>query len=369
MRRIFAPFIGILAAGIAFAIFANMPNFVLLFEVMPIEANHLTILVSQIIISFIIGLIFYFISPGMISRISHITRILLRSTQRIPMPTIIIASCGLIIGLIIANLIGLALYNIPVFGPYLPLVSNLVIGYVGLQFAVGKADEILRFVTRRDPAKAAEAALARSNADLVTERVVIGAVRKVLDTSVIIDGRILDLCKTRFLEGPLLLPVFVLEELRVLADSADNQKRMRGRRGLDILAEIQQNGEIEVQIIEIDYPELSVDDKLIKLSQQTDSKLLTLDYNLSKICALRNIAVLNINELASALRAVLLPGEEVTVTVIRPGKEPGQGVAYLDDGTMMVVEGGARLINQSVQVTVTSALQTVAGRMIFAKIA
>jgi len=368
MRHLSALFIAVIAAFIAFAIVVSVDSFPLLLTALQIEETNLNILVLQIVTAFIIGLIFYFIAPGIIRRVSHVSRLLLRSTQRIPMPIIIISAGGLIIGLIIANLSSLALYNIPVFGPYLPLVANLVLGYVGFQFALGKSEEIHRFFTRRD-AKHPEATPTEPGSELVSERIVIGAVRKVLDTSVIIDGRILDLCRTGFLEGPLLLPVFVLEELRTLADSADSQKRMRGRRGLDILADMQQLGSIEVQIIEIDYPDFTVDDKLIKLSQQTDSKLLTLDFNLSKICALRRIPVLNINELANALRAVLLPGEEVDVTVIRQGKEPGQGVAYLDDGTMMVVDGGARAINQTVTVTVTSSLQTAAGRMIFAKIA
>jgi len=368
MRHLSALFIGVLAAAIAFAIFASIDSFYLLLTIIQIEANNLNTLITQIVLAILIGLIFYFIAPGIIRRVSHMTRLLLRSTQRIPMPIIIISASGLIVGLIIANLTSLALYNIPVFGPYLPLVANLVLGYVGLQFAVGKADEIHRFFVRREP-KGSGATTIDDGSELVSERVVIGAIRKVLDTSVIIDGRILDLCGTGFLEGPLLLPVFVLEELRTLADSADSQKRMRGRRGLDILADMQQLSEVEVQIIEIDYPDLPVDDRLIKLAQQTDSKLLTLDFNLSKICTLRHIPVLNINELANALRAVLLPGEEIAVTVIRHGKEPGQGVAYLDDGTMMVVDGGARLLNQTVKVTVTSSLQTAAGRMIFAKIA
>ncbi|MCL2497772.1 MAG: TRAM domain-containing protein [Symbiobacteriaceae bacterium] len=368
MRRLMALFIGGLAGGIAFAIFASLHSFSYLLEIINLEVTTISLLVSQISLAFVIGLIFYFLAPGILVRITHLSRFMLRSSQRIPLPIILISSSGLIIGLIIANLLGLALYNIPVIGPYLPLVANLVLGYLGLQLAAGKAEEIQRFFVRRDPVKP-EHQLLNGVSETPTERVVIGAVRKILDTSVIIDGRILDLCSTGFLEGPLLLPIFVLEELRILADSADLQKRMRGRRGLDILNQIQQMGLVEVQIIESDFPDLTVDDKLIKLAQQTDSKLITLDYNLSKICTLRKISVLNINELTNALRAVLLPGEEVSVTVIRPGKEPGQGVAYLNDGTMMVVEGGARCVNKTVTVTVTSSLQTAAGRMIFAKIA
>ena len=365
----FALFIGALTGGISFAILASLENFANLLEVINLEVTPLSVLVTQIILAFLIGLIFYLLSPGLITRVTHWSRLLLRSTQRIPLPIILISCTGLIIGLVIATLLGLAFHGIPIFGPYLPVIFSLVLGYIGFAFAAGKAEEIIRFFSRRDPGKPKLESETVLPEELPIVALTAGSSHKVLDTSVIIDGRIADLCRTGFLEGTLLLPIFVLEELRTLADSADAIKRTRGRRGLDILNEMQHMAGVEVQIIEVDFLELTVDDKLMKLAQQTEAKLLTLDYNLSKICTLRRIEVLNINELANALRAVLLPGEEVAVTVIRQGKEPGQGVAYLDDGTMLVVEGGARMLNQTVTVTVTSSLQTAAGRMVFARIA
>ena len=191
---------------------------------------------------------------------------------------------------------------------------------------------------------------------------------KILDTSVIIDGRIADICKTGFIEGPLIIPAFVLEELRHIADSSDALKRNRGRRGLDILNRIQKELDINVEIVEKDFEELTeVDTKLLKLAQYMNGKVITNDYNLNKVAEFQRVPVLNINELANAVKPVVLPGEEMIVQVIKDGKEFGQGVAYLDDGTMIVVDGGKRYIGDTIEVVVTSVLQTAAGRMIFVK--
>jgi len=190
----------------------------------------------------------------------------------------------------------------------------------------------------------------------------------VVDTSAIIDGRIVDLCKTRFLEGRLLVPRFVLRELQSIADSTDSLKRNRGRRGLEILHQLQGQVHVDVRVHEEDVPEVSdIDAKLVKLAQLAGAKVVTTDYNLNRVAELQGVAVLNVNELAQALRPMVLPGETLEVKPIREGKEPNQSVAYLEDGTMVVVENGRHLIGQTVRGLVTSVLQTAAGRMVFVR--
>lgn len=190
-----------------------------------------------------------------------------------------------------------------------------------------------------------------------------------LDTSVIIDGRISDIANTHFLGGKLILPRYVLKELQLIADSSDPLKRNRGRRGLDVLNAIRENPNITVKIHEMDFPEFNtVDAKLVKMAQVIGAKVFTNDYNLNKVAELQGVKVLNINDLANALKPVVMPGEEMEIKILKEGKEHEQGVAYLDDGTMVVVDGGRRRIGQTVKVTITSVLQTQAGRMIFAKL-
>jgi uncharacterized protein YacL len=191
---------------------------------------------------------------------------------------------------------------------------------------------------------------------------------KILDTSVIIDGRIADICETGFLDGTLVVPQFVLRELQQVADSSDSLKRNRGRRGLDILQRIQKMSNAQVQIVETDFPEIrEVDLKLIELARRMSGKIVTNDFNLNKVSQLRGVAVLNINELANSLKPVVLPGEVLRVFILKEGKEAGQGVAYLDDGTMVVVDQGKRALGKTIEVTVTSVLQTTAGKMIFCR--
>jgi uncharacterized protein YacL len=191
---------------------------------------------------------------------------------------------------------------------------------------------------------------------------------KVLDTSVIIDGRIADICETGFLDGTLVVPQFVLRELQQVADSSDSLKRNRGRRGLDILQKVQKMQGVQVLIVETDFPEVrEVDLKLIELARRMNGKIVTNDFNLNKVAQLRGVAVLNINELANSLKPVVLPGEVLHVFVLKEGKEQGQGVAYLDDGTMVVVDQGKKAMGRNIEVTVTSVLQTTAGKMIFCK--
>jgi uncharacterized protein YacL len=193
------------------------------------------------------------------------------------------------------------------------------------------------------------------------------AVQKLIDTSVIVDGRVIEIVESGFLEGPRVLPRFVLQELQLIADSADPMKRTRGRRGLDVLAKLQEL--ITLDIAEVDYHDLTqVDAKLVRMARERHAKLVTNDYNLNRVAHVEGVVVLNINELAGAVKPVVLPGEELHVSIVRDGKEPHQGVGYLEDGTMIVVENGRRLIGEDTDVQVTSVLQTVAGRMIFAKI-
>jgi uncharacterized protein YacL len=192
---------------------------------------------------------------------------------------------------------------------------------------------------------------------------------KVLDTSSIIDGRIADMAETGFLEGALVIPGFVLRELQMVADSADASKRQRGRRGLDVLQRMQANSLLTIQIVENDYPQVrEVDLKLIELAKELDGRIVTNDFNLNKVAHLHHISVLNINDLANALKPVVLPGEKMNILVLKEGKEYNQGVGYLDDGTMVVVDHARRMIGRSVEITVTSVLQTASGKMIFGKL-
>ncbi|MCF8054413.1 MAG: PIN domain-containing protein [Deltaproteobacteria bacterium] len=192
--------------------------------------------------------------------------------------------------------------------------------------------------------------------------------KKLLDTSVIIDGRIVDICKTGFLEGKLLLPKFVIDELQHIADSSDSLRRSRGRRGLDMLNQMKREAMISLEVIDQDVPKIkSVDGKLVALAKEIGAKIITNDFNLNKVAELQGVKALNLNELAGALKPVVLPGEALRVQVIKEGKETGQGVGYLDDGTMVVVDGGYRLIGSTTIATVTSIIQTAAGRMIFAE--
>jgi uncharacterized protein YacL len=191
---------------------------------------------------------------------------------------------------------------------------------------------------------------------------------KLLDTSVIIDGRVMDIMAAGFLDGKVVITNFVLEELQKLSDSSDSMKRAKGRRGLDLVQDLQHSYGKQVLIVDYDFDDLNdVDSKLVRLAKQTDSSIMTNDFNLNKVAEIQGIKVLNINELANAIKPVVVSGEEMSVYLVKEGKEPGQAVAYLDDGTMIVVENGRRFVGSSIEVIVTSVLQTAAGRMIFAR--
>ena len=259
---------------------------------------------------------------------------------------------GIVIGLIIANLIGVALNGYGIVGTGITVILNITLGVLGYRVATRKRDELEMPMF----SKSAQTKVSAGRP-------------KILDTSVIIDGRILDLLHTGFIEGKIVIPTFVLDELRHIADSSDSLKRNRGRRGLDILNEIQKQLDVPVIIKEFNTKEkIEVDSKLLKMAEKMDAYVVTNDYNLNKVAEVQGVRVLNINELANAVKPMLIPGEEMTVTIIKAGKENGQGIAYLNDGPMIVIEGGSERIGETLQVVVTSVLQTSAGRMIFTKI-
>lgn len=280
--------------------------------------------------------------------------------QRTPTQDLVMGSVGLIIGLIIANLIGNLLSFLGLVGKLMWILITLLLSYLGLSIGIKKREELLALF----------ASFPKFGKDRALKSELKAGHFKILDTSVIIDGRIAELCESGFIEGIMLIPAFVLEELRHIADSPDLLKRNRGRRGLDILNKMRKDVDIKVQIYDNNRgleDVAEVDTKLVKLAQKLGGKIITNDYNLNKVAELHGVKVLNINELANAVKPVVLPGEEMIVQLVKDGKEIGQGVAYLDDGTMIVVDNGKRYMNQTIPVLVTSVLQTAAGRMIFAK--
>lgn len=304
------------------------------------------------------GLILFIISPWLIKRGKKTTAWVESKLQRTPLNEIMYGFFGLIMGLILANFLTRAFLLIPWVGKYLPVLANITLGYLGMSIFLKKKEELSSILP-----------ITKMNLkDKHASRIGSELKPKILDTSVIIDGRIADICETGFLEGKLVIPAFVLDELRHIADSSDLLKRNRGRRGLDILNKIQKELDVKVEIYNGDFDDIiEVDSKLVKLAQELKGQVITNDYNLNKVAELQGVQVLNINELANAVKPIVLPGEEMTVQVIKDGKESGQGIAYLDDGTMIVVDGGRKHIGEHIGVLVTSVLQTAAGRMIFAK--
>lgn len=299
----------------------------------------------------------YALAPWIINGTLSVAKLLEERTFKMTTQELLGGAIGLIIGLIIANLFGYSASRLPVMGAYVPIVASLLLGYLGWSVGTKRREELNGIFSglKRDKEKE-------------RDKTVKGDGYKILDTSVIIDGRIADIVNTGFLEGSLVIPEFVLEELRHIADSSDLTKRNRGRRGLDILNKLRKEQRIKVIITGRNFEDsMEVDSKLVKLAQETKGQILTNDFNLNKVAELQGVKVLNINELANALKPVVLPGEEMQVQVIKNGKEMGQGIGYLDDGTMIVVENGRRYLGQTIQVLVTSVLQTAAGRMIFAR--
>lgn len=322
----------------------------------------------------LLGLVFFLLSPAVIDRTMRLIAGMEIRWSKLSTRTILWSSVGLVMGLLVAALVtqlilsaGATLLTIS-----LSALTYVVLGFIGMRMGYSRS----RKPSRRSRAGQAESTPFQEVAELLMEDeeaeavpAAQGAARKYLDTSVIIDGRIADVAQTGFLEGEIVTPGFVLAELQHIADSADNLRRARGRRGLDVLNRLQKMPGLSITVDETDYPDTAeVDVKLLRLCREKGGVVVTNDYNLNKVAGVTGIRVLNINDLANAVKPMLVAGEELNVQVVREGKEPGQGVSFLDDGTMIVIENGRRYVGEQVPVVVTTVLQTSAGRMIFAKL-
>lgn len=319
--------------------------------------------IAAILCSVIFGIIFFILTPYIRRSGMKVAKNIEVDLQKIPSGDMLSGTIGLILGLVIAFFISQILntFQFLYIGPILSIFTYIFLAYLGVTIATKKGSDILpTLIANRKAGGLASKGKHKNNE----------ATPKILDTSVIIDGRIADIMKTGFIEGGIVIPEFVLVELRHVADSSDSLKRNRGRRGLDILSKIQKEYGIEIYNTSAekaldDIPEVDV--KLLKLAQIMNAKVVTNDYNLNKVALIKGVEVLNINELANAVKPVVLPGEDMVLFLVKEGKENNQAVAYLDDGTMIVVEDGKKYIGETIEVNVTSVLQTSAGRMIFGK--
>lgn len=272
--------------------------------------------------------------------------------RRVPAQELVAGTLGLLVGLVLSALVAIPLSMLPgILGRIFPFIAMIALSYLGITIAATRREDLLAFVRLRGGQESA------------AER---GAVQAVLDTSAIIDGRIADIGQTGFLPGTIVVPRSVLEEVQHIADSPDALRRNRGRRGLDVLNRLRKEPNVELRIVDDNQGSAPVDTKLVQLARRLQCPIITNDFNLNRVASFQGVRVLNINELANAVKSVVLPGEGMLVRVLQEGKEIGQGVAYLDDGTMVVVDGGRRYINSDLDVVVTRVLQTAAGRMIFA---
>jgi len=332
---------------------------------MSLTIARISVLILGTLLGVIIG---YLISSFILKQGLVIAKRLERILTHIPNQELIAGTIGLLFGLIIANLIGVAFNQVPIIGPYIPIILSAIFGYSGLKIMARKGPEMYYNYVQQWGGEGTKKTsrfkmFSTHKSDKTT------STPKLLDTSVIIDGRIKELCNTGFIEGPLMVPLFVLNELQIISDSADATKRNRGRRGLDILKEMQDAKKVAIEVVEDDYDDLTeVDSKLMRLALDKQWKLMTNDFNLNKVARVQGIEILNLNELANVLKPALIAGEWIRVQIMKEGKEVHQGVAYLDDGTMIVVEDGKPYVGQIVEVMVTSILQTSAGRMIFARV-
>ncbi|MCS5657274.1 MAG: PIN domain nuclease [Dehalococcoidia bacterium] len=274
----------------------------------------------------------------------------------IPGSTLLSGTIGLLVGLVIASLISIPLYSLNGWlGWGVPVMVSLFLGLFGMWLGVHRNRDMSAIFPRLENSNNGVGKVYRNGSILV-------------DTSAIIDGRIADLSITGFLEGSLVVPRFVLDELRHIADSSDDLRRARGRRGLEVLGRLRKDATVPLEVLDVGVGVgEEVDAQLVRLAKGMDSPILTTDYNLNRVAELQGVQVLNVNELANALKSIVLPGEDLRVHIVQEGKEAGQGVAYLDDGTMVVVEGGRRYLNAFHEVVVTRVLQTAAGRIIFAQ--
>lgn len=368
INKVFRWLLTVVGLVVGFFITSFLETTRLLHDIVNITSNSITKIAFIAVGTLLFGLISYIIAPYIIKLVWRITEFLESGIQKMPTNDIIIGALGLITGLIIAGLLKSSFSDffsgntvLSIIGGTISIILYIIFGTLGVDITIKKKEDLnnlFAFTKRFGKDKKSK----NENRNSVSQP-------KVLDTSVIIDGRIFDILKTGFVEGPIVIPSFVLEELRHIADSSDSLKRTRGRRGLDILNQIQKELPISVEISERDFPNIQeVDSKLLKLAQTLGGSIITNDFNLNKVAEFQGVVVLNINELANAIKPVVIPGEEMHIQIVKDGKESGQGVAYLDDGTMIVVEGGKKYVGEDVDVIVTSVLQTAAGRMIFGKI-
>lgn len=338
-------------AGIGFYSIEVLPPNILI-QVTNIEGLRSVLAAFTSLIGFVVGLVF-----------QTTYRRIETKVREMPVETLLTRAVGLIIGLLVANLMLAPLFLLPIpqeFGFIKPLVAvlgSVMLGITGVNVADTHGRGFLRLINP-------------SSLDtiLVAEGTLKAASAKVVDTSCIIDGRIENLLETGFIEGQIIVPEFVLQELQLIADASSDRKRVRGRRGLEILNRIEQTYPNRIQINSADYDDIpTVDAKLLRFTQEINGTLLTNDYNLSQVANLQKVPILNINDLTQAVRPMYLPGDSIDIKIRKQGKEPSQGIGYLDDGTMVVVESGSAYVGDEVRVVVTSSLQTSAGRMIFAR--
>lgn len=310
-----------------------------------ISLNSFTGIVIMVVASLAFGTLMLFVGGKIVGFVAGSMEKAEKLLQTLTLYELMICVAGLIAGLIVANLISVALMKIQIIGIPLTIIANVLLGSCGVFLALSKRNENILEHRKHNQYRC-----------------------KVLDTSVIIDGRILDICRVGFLEGELIIPDFILEELRHLADSHDDLVRLKSRRGLDVLNSLKKDSIVPVKIVKTKLdPSIEVDERLMQFAREEKACIITNDYNLNKVASIAGIPILNINDLSNALKPLAVSGEEMTVKIVREGKENGQGIGYLDDGTMVVVEGAHKFKGLEVDVVVTSVLQTSAGRMIFAK--
>ena len=363
IEKIVKIFIGVMGALLGYGILALVKTS----ELIPLPSSGWIGLVLILGVSLIFGIIFYGLSPAIIRRGKKIAGIIETELQKLPGYDIALGTFGLIVGFIIAFFLSRPLENLEIanVGFIASIILFALFGYLGVKVATKKKEDFSNAIRKLGNSAKPDV---KQVEKIDSEEIKYGSSPKILDTSVIIDGRISDICKAGFIEGPLVIPEFVLQELQHIADSSDGLKRNRGRRGLDVLNVIQKDLNQEIIIHQEKFEGTKeVDSKLLKLTKLMSGKILTNDYNLNKVAEVQGIEVLNINELANAVKPVVLPGEEMMVHVVKAGKEKQQGLAYLDDGTMIVIESGKKHIGKSIEVIVTSVLQTSAGKMIFVK--
>ena len=362
INKIIRILIGLLGAAVGVTTYTTLVKH---FPNMFMKYNDYKYIIT-ITTALVFAMIFYMTVPWLISKVRDSAKLVDKEISKYPQSDILLGTVGLIVGLIIAYLIvgGIGTFiNIPLIAAIISITVYIFMGYLGVRVGLKSRDELFN-VNKLSKITSAINREKQSKKETTEKQ----NSPKVLDTSVIIDGRIADICKTGFIEGKLVIPRFVLNELQHIADSSDDLKRVRGRRGLDILNLIQKELDIEVEISDVDFEDIpEVDSKLLKLAQVIGGKVVTNDFNLNKVAQFQGVEVLNINELANAVKPVAIPGEHMRAQVVKEGKEQNQGIAYLDDGTMIVVDGGKKHIGETINVLVTSVLQTPAGRMIFGK--